>query len=147
MKPIFYISGMMQGSQNGLRIHDQRYRIEIKTAIKTFFPESKIVCPFEIFSSRKNIFSKNIEKEFTKMVELAGQADVVISFIPEASMGSAVEIWTAHNKGRIVIAISKMKNNWLLISGADIIIPSIKALYNLFKNGWLEKKLQRNKTL
>ena len=36
----------------------------------------------------------------------------MLAFVPEASMGTAIEMWEAHQHGRAVITISPMKHNW-----------------------------------
>jgi len=36
----------------------------------------------------------------------------VLAFVPEASMGTAIEMWEAHQHGAAVIAISPLRHNW-----------------------------------
>ena len=45
---------------------------------------------------------------------MATSADVVVAFVPEASMGTAIEVWQAHQAGRIVLTISPMTENWVI---------------------------------
>ena len=40
------------------------------------------------------------------------EVDVVLAFVPEASMGTAVEMWEAYTHGRAVITVSPLKHNW-----------------------------------
>ena len=39
--------------------------------------------------------------------QLCGQVDVLLAFIPEASMGTAIEMWEAYRHGRIVVTIAR----------------------------------------
>ena len=43
---------------------------------------------------------------------LCGQVDVLLAFVPEASMGTAIEMWEAHQNGRVVLTISPLAHNW-----------------------------------
>jgi hypothetical protein len=40
--------------------------------------------------------------------------DLVVSFIPEASMGSAIEMWQAYCAGIPIVTISDLTNNWVV---------------------------------
>ena len=40
------------------------------------------------------------------------EIDVLLAFVPEASMGTAIEMWEAHQHGAAVITISPLKHNW-----------------------------------
>ena len=59
-----------------------------------------------------------------------GASDVVVSYLPEASMGSAVEIHAAKLAGKRVIAIApdRMGQNWVVRSYADNKLASIDEL-------------------
>ena len=63
-------------------------------------------------------------------MEAAAKADVVISYLPEASMGSAVEIHAAWAARRTILAVApgSMAQNWVVRSYADRVFPSIDAL-------------------
>ena len=74
------------------------------------------------------------------MVEAAAAADVVISYLPEASMGSAVEIHAARQNNRTILAVApgSMANNWVVRSYADHTFSSIDEL-----RGWLSSNVQQ----
>ena len=40
------------------------------------------------------------------------EIDALIAFVPEASMGTAIEMWEAHQHGAAVLTISPLKHNW-----------------------------------
>ena len=40
------------------------------------------------------------------------EIDVLLAFVPEASMGTAIEMWEAHQHGAAVITVSPLKHNW-----------------------------------
>jgi len=39
---------------------------------------------------------------------------VLIAYLPEASMGTALEIWEASRAGRIILTISPLAENWVI---------------------------------
>ncbi len=41
-------------------------------------------------------------------------SDCMIAFLPEASMGTAVEMWECNKKGVPVWSITPMKQNWVV---------------------------------
>ena len=47
-------------------------------------------------------------------MELASQADGVTEHVPEASVGTVVEIWEAYRAGKPVWTISPLTANWAL---------------------------------
>jgi hypothetical protein len=51
---------------------------------------------------------------FERHNAMCREVDVVIAFVPEASMGTAIEMWEAYQHGRIVVAISPLVHNWVI---------------------------------
>jgi len=51
---------------------------------------------------------------FQNLIECAADADILLAYLPEASMGTAVEMWEAFNRGKLVISISPMPKNWTI---------------------------------
>jgi len=49
-------------------------------------------------------------------------------FVPEASMGTAIEMWEAHQHGAAVITISPLKHNWAVSSSATPFMPILPRL-------------------
>ena len=47
-----------------------------------------------------------------RVFELGSNVDVVVAFVPEASMGTAIEMWEAHQHDRCVLTISPLSHNW-----------------------------------
>ena len=61
-------------------------------------------------------------------MERAAGADVLIAFLPEASMGTAVEMWQAYRAGRVVLSVSEMNINWAVRFLSDRIFPRFEDL-------------------
>jgi len=75
---------------------------------------------------------------------LCREVDVVVAFVPEASMGTAIEMWEAHEHGRgIVIAISPLSHNWAVRFCSHIHFPDIDAFETAMASGILEERIER----
>merc|ERR1712019_23905 len=108
----YFISGVMGGSKKKLDsasdLVSQDYRTQISRIISSVDSDAYVVDPLETvkasavrqgvtFEDLMSPTSDNslVREAFEGVVALASQCDVIISNLPEASMGSAVELWEA----------------------------------------------------
>ncbi len=108
----FFLAGIMQGSHLAATLHRQDYRAHIKQLLAAHFPGAEIYDPLADHADSLNYDDVRARDVFLYHNALCGQVDVVLAFVPEASMGTAIEMWEAYQHGRAVIAISPMKHNW-----------------------------------
>jgi len=89
----------------------------------------------------------SVAASFREFVELAGESDVLIAYLPgnEASMGTAMELWSAFKRDRIIIVISGMRQHLAVLSAATLIVGSIDALGEVLRNRWLHQMLDRRR--
>jgi len=167
-KPSFFVAGTMQGSHAGVSVVDQSYRGEIRRIISQFYSPSKILCPLDILterfgSRRTGVLARyqeatslpvlertrydhsmmEVADAFTELVIHASKVDVVVAYVPEheASMGTAMEIWSAYVAGRIIIGISPMMQNLALVSTCTILVRTLPDFEGLLSGGWLDHAL------
>ena len=116
MKPIrtFFLAGIIQGSQRGKALYDQDYRKKIKTLLHRHFPDSKIIDPVDTHPNSVDYDHQTGKKVFFECVKHATESDCVIAYLPEASMGTAVEMWECNKKEVPVWSITPMKENWVV---------------------------------
>ena len=107
-----FLAGIMQGSHAGRLVHDQDYRRHIKAAAGGTFPGRRSLRPpgrphksldYDETTGRRVFFHHN---------RMCREVDVLLAFVPEASMGTAIEMWEAHQHGAAVVTISPLKHNW-----------------------------------
>jgi len=108
----FFLAGIMQGSHLGAVIHNQDYRARIKQLLAQHFPGSDIYDPLADHGNSLDYDDATGRAVFFHHNQLCREVDVVLAFVPEASMGTAIEMWEAFQHGRAVIAISPLKHNW-----------------------------------
>jgi hypothetical protein len=165
----FFIAGAIQGSRPGIVGIDQGYRERLLQSIHSFFPEATVLCPLTILKERfadrleqaTSVYQSETANEFLdarryggtvaeiraafcEITALAVQADVLIAFLPnhEASMGTAMEMWSAYTHGRVVIAITSMTRNLSIIATSNIILPSIASFEAFMQDGGLRELLE-----
>ena len=109
-----YISGVMQGSKKGQGIQEQGYRQVISDAVKIRHPNAEIYDPFSVFPDSVEFDDQRAKQELFAMAEEAASADIVISYLPEASMGTALEMIRAYDNGKTIISISTLEKNWFI---------------------------------
>jgi hypothetical protein len=71
-----------------------------------------VYCPIEHHPDSLAYDDARGREVFFGHIERVRRSDVLVAFLPEASMGTAVEMWEAHRKGLVVIAVTPMRDNW-----------------------------------
>jgi hypothetical protein len=108
----FFLAGIMQGSHLAAILHHQDYRGHIRRMVETHFPGAEVYDPLADHADSLNYDERRGREVFFHHNQLCREVDVVLAFVPEASMGTAIEMWEAYQNGRAVIAISPLKHNW-----------------------------------
>jgi hypothetical protein len=135
----FFVAGIIQGSRCDRSIHSQSYRDEIVGLLRQTFPDDEVYCPIENYPNSLAFDEATACATFFGLMERAAEADVVIAFCPEASMGTAIEMWQAHQAERLVLAVSPMAENWVIRFVADAVLPDVEAFKDFVNSGQLER--------
>ncbi|MEE4194148.1 MAG: hypothetical protein V2J07_03015 [Anaerolineae bacterium] len=133
-----FISGVMQGSIKGAGIQEQSYRQRITEMIKNSHPEIEIIDPILLFPGSVDFDEEKAKEVLFHLVATAAEADMIVAYLPEASMGSAMEMLRAYDQGKPIVTISPMNKNWFLLAVSDFIFPSFDALDVWFQQTDLE---------
>jgi hypothetical protein len=108
----FFLAGIMQGSHAKKALHDQQYRERITRLVMAHFPHAEVYDPRADHAESLGYDEATGRSVFFRHNLMCRQIDVLLAFVPEASMGTAIEMWEAHQHGAAVIAISPLKHNW-----------------------------------
>ena len=122
-----FIAGVMQGSRIELSITAQTYREEIADIIQAHLPEVEILDPNRIHPDSVSYDRERAKRTFVEMSELAAQVDALVAYVPEASMGTAVEMWQAYRAGIPVYTISPLAENWVVFTLSREVFPDMAA--------------------
>jgi nucleoside 2-deoxyribosyltransferase len=120
-----FLSGIIQGSRPGKNIHAQSYRDVLKSVLRRHAPQAELVCPIDLHPNSVDYDEVQARTTFDDMVRLASEADLVVAYLPEASMGTAVEIWEAHRRGVPVLTISPLAENWVVKLASTQVFASV----------------------
>ena len=129
-----FIAGIMQGSRTDSGIDAQDYRREIAQMVRRHVPGVEVLDPFELHPQGLGYGPEQAKQTLLHMADLAGQADVLIAYVPTASMGTAIEMWHAYAHGRHVYTISPMSDNWVVRSLSRRVFPDM-ATFEAFVTG------------
>jgi hypothetical protein len=138
----FFLAGIMQGSHLAATIHNQDYRARVKRLIETYIPGAKIYDPLSDHSNSLDYDDQLGHSVFMHHNRLCGEVDVLLAIVPEASMGTAIEMWEAHRNGRAVISVSPMKHNWTIKFLSHEVYADIDQLEAALQSGALAARLQ-----
>lgn len=122
-----FLSGIIQGSRRGKDIHTQNYREHLKSVLRRYAPSAELVCPIDLHPNSVDYDAAQARATFEDMVRLASESDLVVAYLPEASMGTAVEIWQAHLCGVPVLTISPLVENWVIMLASARVFPTLDA--------------------
>ncbi|NQT82562.1 hypothetical protein HQ563_06040 [bacterium] len=138
-----FLAGIIQGSQLGISVHDQSYRRRIRAVLEKAFPEAAIYSPAEEHPNSVMYEESKGKKVFFEIMKRAAEADLLLAYLPEASMGTAIEMWIAFRAGKKVVAISPMKENWCVKYLSHHLCSTLSDFEGFARSGGLKRLLSR----
>ena len=131
----FFLAGIMQGSHAEALVHDQQYRARIKRLVKTHFPQADVYDPRADHAESLDYDEATGREVFFRHNLMCREIDVLVAFLPEASMGTAIEMWEAYQHGAAVIAISPLKHNWAVKFLSHAVYDDLEEFEAAVENG------------
>ena len=137
----FFIAGIMQGSHTRMVLHDQDYRRHIKELIEENFPKADVYDPLANHSDSITYDDRTGRDTFLAHNKMCSEVDVLLAFVPEASMGTAIEMWEAYTHGAAVITISPMPLNWAVKFLSHELYADVEQFEQDVRNGRLARRI------
>ena len=134
-----FLAGIMQGSKVQAAIHEQDWREPIKRALAQHLPSADVYCHYSEHPDSLTYDMDDIVRTLADGVDRAGRCDLLIAYLPSASMGTAVEMYEAHRAGAAVVTITPMDANWVILAYSDRVVPDIGAFVELMACGELAR--------
>jgi len=134
-----FIAGIIQGSKVQAAIHRQDWRDGIKEVIARALPEAKVYCHY---SEHPNSIAYELPEIRTTMADgnkRAGESDLLIAYVPSASMGTAIEMYLAATAGAVVLTISPLAANWVIRAYSDRVFADIAAFEKFMQSDQLAR--------
>ena len=132
-----FIAGVMQGSRSDERVTDQSYRGIITRILQENLETVEIIDPWALHPESEGYGADRALETFRGMNALAAQVDVLVAYLPEASMGTAIEVWEAYRAGANVFTISHMSHNWVIKLLSSRIFGTLEEFEAFVKEGGL----------
>lgn len=139
----FFLAGIMQGSHLASALHHQGYRERLKAAIVRAFPKANVYDPLADHGQSLDYDDTTGRQVFYMHNRLCREVDVLVAFVPEASMGTAIEMWEAHEHGRaVVLTISPLVHNWAVRFCSHAIYADFEAFETALESGEVASKME-----
>jgi hypothetical protein len=137
-----FLAGIMQGSHTAKALHDQDYRTEIKRLLCEHFPDADVYDPRADHQESLGYGAAQGREVFFRHNELCREIDVLLAYVPEASMGTAIEMWEAYRHGAAVIAVSPMKHNWAIKFLSHALYADLAEFTAALGDGTLRRRIE-----
>jgi hypothetical protein len=136
-----FLAGIMQGSHLGAILHHQGYRERLKALLAQHLPGANVYDPLADHSNSLEYEEDQGRRVFLYHNQLCGEVDVLLAFVPEASMGTAIEMWEAYRHGRVVVTISPLEHNWAVKFLSNLIYADVESFEAALASGELAARL------
>lgn len=143
----FFLAGIMQGSHLGAVLHNQSYRERLKALLAEHFPDAEVYDPLADHGNSLAYDDEQGRSTFFHHNHLCREVDVVVAFVPEASMGTAIEMWEAWQHGRTVLTISPLKHNWAVKFLSHAVYADDEAFEAAVRSGAVRRIIEENAAL
>lgn len=133
-----FLAGIMQGSMVEAKIVSQDWREPITKAILEHLPTANVYCHYSQHRGSIGYELESIRRVFEEGVRRASQCDVLVAYLPSASMGTAIEMHAASRAGAAIVTISPMAANWVVRAYSDAVFADIESFAAFVGGGGLE---------
>lgn len=137
----FFLAGIMQGSHLASILHRQDYRARLADLLAAHFPGAQIYDPLADHGNSLGYDEERGRAVFFFHNRLCAEVDVLLAYVPEASMGTAIEMWEAHRAGRPVVTISPLVHNWAVRFLSDVLYADLVEFEAALASGALAERL------
>jgi len=137
-----FLAGIMQGSHCTATLHQQDYRGRLKDLLSAHLPQAQVYDPLADHAQSLEYGDEQGREVFMHHNRLCREVDVVLAYVPEASMGTAVEMWEARQHGRAVVAISPLAHNWAVKFLSHVVYPDLESFEQALVGGELPAMLK-----
>jgi hypothetical protein len=138
-----FLAGIMQGSHVVAAMHDQDYRKRLKRLLAEYWPVADVYDPLADHPASFDYSGETARSVFMKHNAMCGDVDVLIAFVPEATMGTAIEMWEAARHGRVVVTISPLDLNWAVRFCSDVVYSSVESFERELVSGSLRQTVEK----
>lgn len=137
-----FIAGVMQGARLDDQVDDQNYRVRITEALRSQLPDIQIIDPWALNPDSVNYDEARARSTFLDMTVQAGEADLLIAYLPTVSMGTAMEMWQAFQSDTYIVAVTPHVHHWAIRFTADEVLPDLESLMTKIQDGYFSRVMK-----
>jgi len=123
-----FLAGIMQGSKVELAIHPQDWREPIKQLLARRLCGASVYCHYSQHPNSVGYELPRIRQTLADGLARAGRCDLLVAWLPSASMGTAIEMYEAWRGGAIVLAVGPLSANWIVRAYSDAVFADLTEL-------------------
>jgi hypothetical protein len=132
-----FLAGIIQGSLVEAEIHRQDWRAEIQAALARHVADAEVYCHYSLHPTSITYDQSDICATFEQGLAEARASDVLVAYLPSASMGTAIEMHEAARAGVVVLTITPMAANWVVRAYSDRIFKDTNEFESFLADGQL----------
>ncbi len=132
-----WISGIVHGSRMDGGLHGQEYRERIRQALAVRYHDVVLASPGTVEAGA----AEDEEAVFFRQIGEVIAADVLVAYLPEASMGASIEMWEAWKNSRPIITISPLSGAWTVRFLSSLVVPDLDSFEARVADGSLDRFL------
>jgi hypothetical protein len=130
-----FLAGVIQGDRADGSLHEQDYRTVLSDIVKATHPNAEFIDPHRENPDRLGWNRQRQADMFFEYAAKAAACDAMIAWLPTASMGTAVEMYTAHTARVPIVAVTPLIGTWAIFAMATCCLPDIAAFAEFVKAG------------
>ncbi|HUS92866.1 MAG TPA: hypothetical protein VM695_13490 [Phycisphaerae bacterium] len=136
-----FLAGIIQGSKVAAEIHPQDWRGPIRDLLERHLPKAEVYCHYGEHPNSITYDLPEILATFEDGLERARACDVLVAYLPSASMGTAIEMHEAARAGAVVLSVTPMAANWVVRAYSDRIFTDLESFEAFLGSGGLGELL------
>lgn len=141
-----FLAGIIQGSRAEATIHDQDWRDTVKRSLAEHLPEAQVYDHFSLHPTSIEYDLPLIRSTFAEGLRHVVECDLLVAYLPGASMGTAIEMREAADNGAVVLTISPLAANWVVRIYSDRIFPDLAAFDAFLESGGARRLIETSQS-
>ena len=138
-----FLAGIIQGSIAEAKIHPQDWRGPIKEVLSRCLPQAEVYCHYTRHPQSIAYDLPQLKATLEDGLRRARECDLLVAYLPSASMGTALEMYEAARHGAVVLTITPLAANWVIRAYSDHIFPDLQAFEAFLGSARLDELLDR----
>jgi hypothetical protein len=134
-----FLAGIIQGSKVEPEIHRQDWRVPIRAAIERHLAGAEVYCHYSRHPNSIEYDLPAIRGTFAEGLRRVAESDLLVAYLPSASMGTAIEMTEAVRAGAVVLTITPLAANWVVRAYSDAVFPDVASFEAFGASGKLAR--------